>query len=709
MVHTTHPHTNRLIDETSPYLLQHAHNAVNWYPWGPEAFDLARQQDKPVFLSIGYSTCHWCHVMERESFEDGETARLLNQDFVSIKVDREQRPDIDDTYMKAVHLMTGSGGWPLSVFLTPEGKPFYGGTYFPARAGFGRPSFKHVLEGVARAWRERRTGLGESAEALTKALGEAIKPSSDRSVQNGWGKLPACRTLSPDILTAAFAALSESFDPAHGGFGDAPKFPQPTMLTFLLHYWHRTGKGAALEMVEKTLDHMARGGIHDHLGGGFHRYSVDAQWLIPHFEKMLHDQALLSRAYVQAYQITRKPRYADVARDIFDYVLRDLMDTQGGFYAAEDADSEDREGAFYVWTPEEIAGVLGQLRARIFCSHYGVTHQGNFGEGENVLHVAASSEELNAKLGMSPQDIEETLADARHQLLERRRTRPRPAADDKIITSWNGLMISALAYGGAVLGDSAYIEAARAAAAFVLDSLQVGSRLMRYARAGRIAEKAFLDDYAFLILGLIDLYEACFEVRWLREARSLAERMIELFADQAEGGFFLAGKDAEQLITRDKPGYDGAIPGGNSIAALVLLKLGTLLMEDRFTQEAERMLRRFAGQMVQVPTGLTAMVLALDYWLGPTQEIVVVAPAPQAQMLIEECRRYFLPKATLLVRRSDAEAEALAAAVPFTGNLTPANGHAVYVCENHICLQPVTTLEELGGILRAISGQAAGS
>jgi uncharacterized protein YyaL (SSP411 family) len=295
MAQTTHPYTNRLIDQTSPYLLQHAHNPVNWYPWGPEAFDLARQQDKPVFLSIGYSTCHWCHVMERESFEDGETARLLNQDFVSIKVDREQRPDIDDIYMKAVHLMTGSGGWPLSVFLTPEGKPFYGGTYFPARAAFGRPSFKQVLEGVTRAWRQQRTGLGESAEALTKALGEAVKPPSDQRVQNGQAERPACRALSPDILTTAFAALSESFDPAHGGFGDAPKFPQPTMLTFLLHYWHRTGGGAALEMVRKTLDHVARGGIHDHLGGGFHRYSVDAEWLIPHFEKMLYDQALLLR------------------------------------------------------------------------------------------------------------------------------------------------------------------------------------------------------------------------------------------------------------------------------------------------------------------------------------------------------------------------------------------------------------------------------
>jgi uncharacterized protein YyaL (SSP411 family) len=501
----THPHTNCLIGQTSPYLVQHAHNPVNWHPWGPEVFEIATRRDKPIFLSIGYSTCHWCHVMERESFEDEETARLLNQDFVSIKVDREQRPDVDDTYMRAVQMMTGSGGWPLSVFLTPDGKPFYGGTYFPPRAGFGRPGFKQVLESITQAWRERRVELLEAAGTLTKALSKPVERGPQQA-------------LSHEVLTKAFAALSEYFDPVHGGFGGVPKFPQPTTLTFLLNYWHRNGQPAALEMVEKTLDEMARGGIHDHLGGGFHRYSVDARWLIPHFEKMLYDQALLSRTYVQAYQITKKQSYSTTARDIFDYVLRDMTDACGGFYAAEDADSEGREGVFYVWTRDEIESVLGERDARVFCSYYGVARHGNFENDENVLHVAVSADELGAKFGLSPQETEDLLAEARRKLLAHRHTRPRPGTDDKIIASWNGLMISAFAYGGAVLGESRYIDAARGAAGFVLDSLRVSGRLMRYWRAGQVAEKAFLDDYALLILGLIDLYEACFEVKWLREA-----------------------------------------------------------------------------------------------------------------------------------------------------------------------------------------------
>jgi len=689
----THPYTNCLIGETSPYLLQHAHNPVNWYPWGPEAFEIAARHDKPIFLSIGYSTCHWCHVMERESFEDEDTARLLNQDFVSIKVDREQRPDVDDTYMKAVHLMTGSGGWPLSVFLTPDGKPFYGGTYFPPKAGFGRPGFKQVLESIAHAWRERRGELLEAAGTLTKALSKPVERGPQQA-------------LSHDVLTKASVAWSESFDPVHGGFGGAPKFPQPTTLTFLLNYWHRNGQPAALEMVEKTLEEIARGGIHDQLGGGFHRYSVDARWLIPHFEKMLYDQALLSRTYVQAYQITKKQSYSATARDIFDYVLRDMTDARGGFYAAEDADSEGREGVFYVWTRDEIESVLGERDARVFCSYYGVARHGNFENDENVLHVAVSADELGVKFGIRPQETEDLLAEARRKLLAYRNTRPRPGTDDKIIASWNGLMISAFAYGGAVLGESRYIDAARGAAGFALDSLWGSGRLMRYWRAGQVTEKAFLDDYAMLILGLIDLYEACFEVKWLRDARNLAEQMIELFGDPAEGGFFLAGKDVERLIASDKPDYDGAVPSGNSIAALVLFKLGRLLMEDHFTQEAEKVLRIFSGQMVESSTGLTAMLLALDYRLGPSQEIVITAAAPEAQPLIQECRRHFLPHATLLLHGADAGAGPLVGIVPFVGHLVPADGRAaVYVCENYACRKPVTTPEELREILREIAGQ----
>jgi len=687
----TQTHTNRLADETSPYLLQHAHNPVDWFPWGDEAFERARNEDKPVFLSIGYSTCHWCHVMERESFEDEDTARLLNQNFVSIKVDREERPDIDETYMKAVQMMTGSGGWPLSVFLTPEGKPFYGGTYFPPRAGFGRPSFRQVLASIAQSWRTKRADLLTSSQSLTEALGRPVLAGPER-------------VLAPDVLTKAFDALSGYFDPLHGGFGHAPKFPQPTMLTLLLHYGHRSGQQAALDMVDRTLDAMARGGIHDQLGGGFHRYATDAQWLVPHFEKMLYDQALVSQAYVQAYQAGRKPIHAMTARNVFDYVLRDMTHDEGGFYAAEDADSEGREGAFYVWRRDEIESILGEPDAEIFSGYYDVTHTGNFEDGENVLHIAGPLEGIAKKLNKSSEEIGARLAAARQRLFEHRNTRPRPGRDDKIVTSWNGLMISSLACGGAVFGEDRYIQAAERAAAFIIESLHVDGRLMRYFRAGRVVEKAFLDDYAFLIQGLIDLYEASFDPRWLRDAGALAGQMIDLFADEAEGGFFMTGRDAEQLISRDQPVYDGVMPSGNAAAALVLLKLGTILMEDRFTQQAERILRRFSGRIVESPTGFTAMLLALDYRLGPSQEIVIAGRASDARSLIQETRRHFLPNATLLFRETGPRGDAISQMVPFTKDLAPLDGHATaYVCEDYACRRPVTTTDDLATVLNEIS------
>jgi len=683
----TRTQANRLAQETSPYLLQHACNPVDWYPWGREAFDLARNEDKPVFLSIGYSTCHWCHVMERESFEDEQTAELLNGQFVSIKVDREERPDIDDTYMRAVQIMTGSGGWPLSVFLTPDGRPFYGGTYFPPRAGFGRPSFRQVLSGIAQAWATQRADVVASAQSLTQALGRPFFAGRESD-------------LSPEVLDKAFDALASQFDPVHSGFGSAPKFPQPTMLTLLLRHWRRTGEPAALDIVERTLDAMARGGIHDHLGGGFHRYSTDARWLVPHFEKMLCDQALLSRAYVQAYQIGKKATHATVARGIFGYVLRDMTHDRGGFYAAEDADSEGREGAFYVWRRDEIESLLDSQEAEAFCRCYGVTAAGNFEHGESILHKAASAEEV----GENAEEIVAGMSGARERLLQHRNTRLRPHRDDKIITSWNGLMISSLACGGAVLGDDMYIQAARRAAEFVLDSLFVDDRLMRYWRAGRAVGRAFLDDYAFLIAGLIDLYEATFEVQWLHRGARLAQQMMDLFADEAEGGFFTTGKDAERLVSRDKPGHDGALPGGNSVAALVLLRLGKLLMNDRFTREAERVLRLFSGRVVESPTAFTAMLQALDLRLGPSQEVVLVGESVDAQPLIEETRRHFLPNATVLFREVGPEGDELTELVPFTRDLSMVDGRAAaYVCENYTCRRPVTTAADLRTILDAIS------
>ncbi|MBN2129846.1 MAG: thioredoxin domain-containing protein [Sedimentisphaerales bacterium] len=685
-------HANRLIHETSPYLLQHAHNPVDWYAWGPEAFDRARREDKPVFLSIGYSTCHWCHVMERESFEDEEVARILKEHFIAIKVDREERPDIDATYMKAVQMMTGSGGWPLSVFLTPEGKPFYGGTYFPPASAYGRPSFKQVLLALAQAWREQRRDLLASAQKLTDLI---ERPVAD----------DAQEPLTPEVLTTACETLARQFDPVHGGFGAAPKFPQPSTLMLLLHYWHRIGEPRALEMVETTLQAMSRGGLHDHLGGGFHRYSTDGRWLVPHFEKMLYDQALLSRVYVQAYQITKKETYAATARDILDYVLRDMTDAQGGFYAAEDADSEGREGTFYVWKPGEIGRVLGEEKARIFRRFYGVTDEGNFEEGENVLHAAMSPEELAGEVGKTAAEVETILAEARRRLLERRNHRPRPYKDDKIITAWNGLMISSMACGGAVLAEPKYVEAASKAADFVLGSLHTEGRLRRYFRTGRAVEKAFLDDYAFMILGLMDLYEASFEPRFLGRAGDLAGRMIELFADDADGGFFTTGTDAERLLARDKPGYDGAVPGGNSIAALVLLRLGKTLMEDDFRRQGERTLRRFSGPMSESPMNLTAMLLALDYHLGPTQEIVIAADAQdRSQALVAEVRRHFLPNATVLFRPGGPDGAAITGLVPFIESLTPLQGRATaYVCEDYACRQPVTTERSLRNILAEFS------
>jgi uncharacterized protein len=692
---TAHAHTNRLIHQSSPYLLQHAHNPVDWYPWGPEALERAQREDKPIFLSIGYSTCHWCHVMETESFEDEVTAAILNDLFVAIKVDREERPDIDETYMKAVQMMTGSGGWPLSVFLTPEGKPFYGGTYFPPEGMYGRPGFPQVLRAIADAWQNRRDQLLGSAEKIGGALGNL-------------GPAESTASLSRDVLDKASAELAGAFDATDGGFGTAPRFPQPTTLMLLLNGWHRSGDKKALAMVTRTLDAMAAGGIHDHLGGGFHRYSTDAQWLVPHFEKMLYDQALLGKVYVQAYQATGNQAYAAVARDIFDYVLRDMTDPEGGFYAAEDADSEGREGVFYVWEPDEIRTLLGQDSAKLFFAAYGVTKGGNFEEGKSILHVARALDDLAEPFGRSVQEIEAELAPARNRLFEKRNTRPRPHRDDKILTGWNGLMISAMAYGGAVLGHDPYIKAAERAAGFVLEKLRVDGRLRRYARSGQAVEKAYLDDYAFLILGLMDLYEASFDAKWLQEAKDLADQMAELFADEQHGGFFLAGHDAERLIVRNKPSHDGATPSGNSIAALALLKLGRITENKRFTVLGQNVLETYAASMEQSPTALTAMLLALDFQLGPTQEIVIAGSesSEEAQVLLSEVRRHFLPNAVVMFHPSSLAGKAIEALSPFTAHLGPVQGHAAaYVCESYTCRQPVTALDDFRQILRGISGK----
>ena len=681
-IEVSHKHTNRLIDENSPYLLQHAHNPVDWYPWGTEAFNKARKEDKPVFLSIGYSTCHWCHVMEHESFENEQIAKIMNEHFVSIKVDREHRPDVDQIYMNAVQLMTGSGGWPLSVFLTPAGKPFYGGTYFPPKDIYGRPGFERLLLSIADAWKNRRQELVDSAGKLSDLL---EKPT---------GQVKK-RKLSPQILTDAFKYFQGSFDAANGGFGFAPKFPQPTNLSMLLGYQHRTGDEQSLQMVEKTLDAMAKGGIYDHIGGGFHRYATDARWLIPHFEKMLYDQALLSKAYLQTYQITGNKKYAEMSKEIFDYVLRDMTDPKGGFYSAEDADSEGKEGTFYLWEPKQTGSVLDKEQAELFDAFYGVTRKGNFEEGKSILNVSASIEQLAKKFKKSPKDIENILADARGKIFKERQKRIRPHRDDKVITAWNGLMISSLAYGGAVLEEEKYITAAKRSAEFILSTLYKNNRLMRYYRGGRAVEKAFLDDYAFMITALLELYEATFDAEWLIEATKLSKQMIELFADSKEGGFFLTGNDGEQLIARTKPGTDGAIPSGNSIAALVLLKLGRLTMNQHFIEQGDRTLEAFSQQLEQTPAYSSVMLRALDFRLGPTQEIVIAgdADAQDTKQMLNLLGSKFLPNAVVLLHEQGNKGLAIEQIVPFIKNQTVIEGKATaYVCENYVCNRPVNNI-----------------
>ncbi len=690
----TSKHTNRLINETSPYLLQHAHNPVHWYPWGPEAFELAKKQDKPIFLSIGYSTCHWCHVMEEESFENELIAKIMNEHFVSIKVDREQRPDVDQIYMNAVQIMTGSGGWPLSVFLTPDGKPFYGGTYFPPKDMYGRVGFERVLLSIAEAWKTRRSELVNSAGKLNDVLANLIGPANEAE-------------LSPQIFEAAFDYFRNVFDSTTGGFGAAPKFPQPTNLSLLLGYWYRTADTQALRMVEKTLDAMAKGGIYDHIGGGFHRYTTDARWLVPHFEKMLYDQALISKVYLQAYQITKNQDYARIAREVFDYVLRDMTDAHGGFYSAEDADSEGKEGTFYLWDPQQLAAILNQDQAKIFTAYYGVTQKGNFEENKTILNITTSIKQLEKKFKKDHSTLLNILRTARGKVFDERSKRIRPHRDDKVITAWNGLMISSLAYGGTVLQEERYTDAAARAAKFILSTLRQNSRLMRYYRDGRTVELAFLDDYAFMIMALLDLYEATFDPQWLIEAKDLSEQMIKLFGDNKAGGFFFTGHDSEKLITRTKPSSDGAIPSGNAVAALALLKLGRLTMNQHFTDQGSKVLKAFSQQLKQSPAFSSVMLTGLSFYLGPTQEIVIAgrSNAPDTKQMLSLLRSKFLPNAVVLFHEGDDPSSDIYKIVPFIKTQTTINSKATaYVCENYICNRPVNDIKELDKMLSDIHG-----
>lgn len=677
-------YTNRLILETSPYLLQHAHNPVNWYAWGEEAFADAKRLDRPVLISIGYSTCHWCHVMEGESFEDVDIARFLNEHYICIKVDREERPDVDAIYMSAVQALTGSGGWPLNVFLTPDREPFFGGTYFPPRDGARgmRKGFLTILAELLDVYRNDRGRVGRAAADLTRVVRELLSAEA-----------PAADAALPDAtpITAALRAYKRGFDRVHGGLARAPKFPSQLPLRLLLRIHRRAGDAEARSMAELTLAKMAAGGMYDQVGGGFHRYSTDSEWLVPHFEKMLYDNALLAVAYAEAHQATGRADFARVTREVLDYVLREMTSPDGAFYSATDADSEGEEGLFFVWTPAQIRALLGDGADR-FMRYHGVTERGNF-EGKNILHAASPDESEHA-----------ALAPARRILYEARAQRIPPLRDDKILASWNGLMISGLAVGGRVLGEPRYVEAAARAARFVLDRMREGGRLRRTFMDGRARLSGYLDDHAFLIQGLLDLHEATFEPQWLREAIALAGVVEAHFADREAGAWFMTSDDHEELLAREKPAYDGAEPSGNSVQLLNVMRLGELTGEDRYRQIAERALKAFAAQLADRPLALSEMLLALDFWTDTPREIVITWPdgAPPPEDLLGVLRRTFLPSRVITGGPEGSLAE-LTRVAPIVEGKRALDGKATaYVCERGRCeaptSEPAVLAQQLGKV-----------
>jgi uncharacterized protein YyaL (SSP411 family) len=673
---------NHLIREKSPYLLQHAKNPVDWYPWGEEAFRKAKGEDKPIFLSIGYATCHWCHVMAHESFEDEEVALLLNQSFVSIKVDREERPDVDHIYMSVCQALTGQGGWPLSIFMTPEGNPFFAGTYFPRTGRMGLMGFSDLLRRITALWRGDRGKILESGGEIRQALGREVQGGSPGP------------TLDQGVLRKGYAQFHRTFDETWGGFGGAPKFPTPHHLTFLLRWHRRSGEDDSRRMVERTLEAMRRGGIFDHLGLGFHRYSVDEKWLIPHFEKMLYDQALLAMAYTEAGQALGKEEYGRTAREIFTYVLRDMTSPEGGFYSAEDADSEGREGVFYVWRPEEIQAHLGREEGGLFCRFYGVRPEGNFEDETSVLHISRPAETFAAGEKMNPQELEGILQRSREKLFRIREKRFHPLKDDKILTSWNGLMIAALAKGFQALQDPTLSDAACRAADFVLERLRTPQgRLYRRYREGEAAIAGFLEDYAFLVWGLIELYEATFQVRYLEEALRLNRVMIEFFGDGEKGGFYFSGRDNEALIARPKELYDGATPSGNSVAALNLLRLGRMTGKSDLEEKAERLVQAFSAAAAEAPMAFTQFLNFLDFYLGPSQEIILTGDPgwETSRAMTAAIQQKFLPNKILLFRAEDDTGQELSALCPFVEEMKSIGGRATaYLCEGYSCKTPLT-------------------
>ncbi len=682
MEQTEQKFTNHLIGESSPYLLQHAHNPVNWYPWGAEALERAKREDKPIFLSIGYSSCHWCHVMERESFENEAIANVLNEHFVSIKVDREQRPDLDHIYMSFTTALTGQGGWPMTVFLTPDLKPFFAGTYFPPDDRYGRPGFMKVISEIAGAYKEEKASIVESSQDIFDQVASRLQAS------------PSPTLLSKEVVKRSAAALMQGFDHTYGGFGQAPKFPHAPEISFFLRYYKSSGDLSYLQAAEKALSSMAQGGIYDQLGGGFARYSTDQRWLVPHFEKMLYDNALLVKAYADAFQSTGKEMYREIIGGTLDFVLREMTNKEGGFYCALDADSGGVEGEFYVWSKQEIDNILG-ADASLFEEYYDVTAGGNF-EGKNILHLTGASERVYQTQGDS---FKEKLSGMKSKLLEVRTRRVRPGTDDKILTSWNGLMLGAMARGYQVTFDKKYLDAAIRNAEFIERTLCDRGTLKHSYREGRHSDGEFLEDYAFLISGLLDLYESDSSdknMRWLSLARELADRACDLFLDD-EGRFFLRPANESDLILRPSEDTDSAIPAPGSVMISNLLKLNRLTDEKRYVEKAELALRKLSGLMERYPGGMTSALFALEQYLSDKLEIVVVGESEERRKMLGEIHSHFLPYRTLALGSS------LNGGLPlFEGRAADAAETRVFVCINSSCRQPVTTAEELRQILRAL-------
>ncbi|MBV7328717.1 thioredoxin domain-containing protein [Chloroflexi bacterium TSY] len=701
---------NRLIHEKSPYLLQHAYNPVDWYPWGEEAFAKAAAEDKPIFLSIGYSTCHWCHVMRDESFEDEEVAALMNETFVAIKLDREERPDIDDIYINVAHLMQVRGGWPLNVVLTPEQKPFFVTTYVPKETRFQRAGMLDLVPRIEEAWQTQRDEILTFANQVTNAL---QPPQMSQAGDFGQAVIGE-DLLGSATLTNAFDQLNQRFDPVYGGFGTSPKFPSPHNMLFLLRYWQRTGDENALEMVETTLKAMRRGGVYDQIGFGFHRYSTDQQWKLPHFEKMLYDQAMLGMAYTETYEATENEAYQRIAREIFTYVLRDMTDPLGGFYSAEDADSEGEEGTFYMWTNDELIELLGLEDANFIIQMAAMTEEGNFLEeatreaiGKNIVYWDKSVEEVAAAVNLSPEAFLEQLEPIRQKLFDIREERIHPHKDDKILTDWNGLMIVALSKAARAFDEPAYTQAATKAADFLLTTMRNdGGRLLHRYRDGEAGLQANIDDYAFLIWGLLELYETTFDLRYLEEAISLNQELETYFWDEFTGGFFFTPEDGEKLIARQKAIYDGAIPSGNSVSMLNLLKLGRITADADYEARAAEIGQAFSREIESSPTAYTQLMSALEFGVGPSLEVVIVGEegAADTEALLSALRDEYVPNKVVLLRGPEDDAPIIELADYTKYYYAIEDSATAYVCQNYVCEFPTNDPEIMVALLSDPSG-----